>query len=125
MFGNWQNDYKRYLMPSIDLSRLDLPAKDLTLLQALLRQHVPDAQVWAYGSRVSGGAHECSDLDLVLRIPGNLSERVSGMMALKEAVQDSALPILVDIHDWAQLPTDFHHAIKHAYIELQAGTAQG
>lgn len=125
MFGNWQNDYKRYLMPSIDLSRLDLPAKDLTLLQALLRQHVPDAQVWAYGSRVSGGAHECSDLDLVLRIPGNLSERVSGMMALKEAVQDSALPILVDIHDWAQLPTDFHHAIEHAYIELQAGTAQG
>ena len=125
MFGNWQNDYKRYLMPSIDLSRLDLPAKDLILLQALLRQHVPDAQVWAYGSRVSGGAHECSDLDLVLRIPGNLSERVSGMMALKEAVQDSALPILVDIHDWAQLRTDFHHAIEHAYIELQAGTAQG
>lgn len=34
---------------------------------ALLGQHVPQAEVWAYGSRVNGGAHEGSDLDLVLR----------------------------------------------------------
>lgn len=112
-------------MPSLDLSQLDLPAKDLLLLQKILRHYVPNVQVWAYGSRVNGGAHECSDLDLVLRTPGNLSARISNLITLEEALQDSALPILVDVHDWAQLPNEFHHAIEHAYIELQPGTAQG
>ncbi|MFN5236631.1 MAG: nucleotidyltransferase domain-containing protein [Bacteroidota bacterium] len=27
-------------------------------------------EVWAYGSRVNGDAHEGSDLDLVIRTPG-------------------------------------------------------
>ena len=111
-------------MPSLDLSKLDLPARHLVLLRELLLRHTPQAQVWAYGSRVSGGAHECSDLDLVLRTPGHLSTRVDGLMALKEALQESALPILVDAHDWAQLPPDFHQAIERAYVELQPGQAQ-
>ena len=41
---------------------------------ALLRTFVPAAQVWAYGSRISGKAHEGSDLDLVLRNPSALDK---------------------------------------------------
>ena len=34
----------------------------------MLREHVPNAEVWAYGrSRVNGRCHSGSDLDLVLR----------------------------------------------------------
>jgi hypothetical protein len=38
---------------------------------------------------------------------------------LKEAVQASTLPILIDIHDWAQLPASFHTNIAAAFVVLQ------
>ena len=44
-------------MPQRDLALLQLLAKHLHTLQVLLAQHVPQAEVWAYGSRVMGGAH--------------------------------------------------------------------
>jgi hypothetical protein len=50
--------------------RLDLPRRCREALEALLREHVPNAEVWAYGrSRVNGRCHSGSDLDLVLRSP--------------------------------------------------------
>ena len=49
--------------------RLRLSPRHRRLLEALLQKHVPNVEVWAYGSRVNGSAHEASDLDLVLRSP--------------------------------------------------------
>ncbi len=53
-------------MPPAELSQLVLSARHLAELRALLDRHVPDAVVWAFGSRVTGGAHEGSDLDLLV-----------------------------------------------------------
>lgn len=108
-------------MPSLELSRLQLLSSHLALLRELLHQHVPQAQVWAYGSRVSGGAHEGSDLDLVLRTPSNLAASCEGWMELKSAQEESTLPILVDVHDWAYLSVEFRRNIEREYVELQAG----
>lgn len=47
--------------------RLDLPLRYRHMVETLLHKYVPDAEVWAYGSRVNGESHEGSDLDLVLR----------------------------------------------------------
>lgn len=110
-------------MPSTDASLLLAP-RHLQLLQELLQTHVPQAQVWAYGSRVSGGAHEGSDLDLVLRNPVDPAAGCPQTEALREALQDSLLPILVDLHDWAQLPADFRHNIQREHVELQAGSVE-
>lgn len=110
-------------MPSIELSRLQLQAKHLSLLSALLTQYVPAAQVWAYGSRVSDGSHECSNLDILLRNPAGLTTGCTNLHALRDALSASRLPILVDVHDWAHLPDSFHRNIEQAYIELQAGTS--
>ena len=49
--------------------RLHLSAKHQGVLEALLRAHLPDVGVWAYGSRVNGRCHAGSDLDLVIRGP--------------------------------------------------------
>ncbi len=106
-----------------DASRLQLAPRHLQVLRELLQAHVPQAQVWAYGSRVTGGAHEGSDLDLVLRNTTRLSVPCEGWLDLKEALQESRLPILVDVHDWARLPADFHRNIERGYVELQAGAS--
>ena len=106
-------------MPALELSALDLPERHRQKLQTLLALHTPQAQVWAYGSRVNGNAHEGSDLDLVLRHRIDLSQDVQGWDALKHALQESDLPMLVDVHLWSRLPPAFHANIEAAYVVLQ------
>lgn len=100
---------------------LDLPQKYLEQVLALLHAHVPHAEAWAYGSRVSGGSHPASDLDLVLRNPHNLHEETAALAALKEAFSESNLPIRVDIMDWARIPESFRREIERRHVVVQAG----
>lgn len=105
-------------MPPLEPARLDLAPHHLATLRSLLEQHVPEAEVWAFGSRVNGGAHDGSDLDLVLRNPHDLSASVTGWAALLEAVQASALPMLVEVHDWASMPSAFRGSILQSHWVL-------
>ena len=107
-------------MPQRDVANLDLSERHQQMLLALLARHVPTAEVWAYGSRVTGGAHEGSDLDLVLRQPDDLQQPAAGWQALRDALQDSILPMLVEVHQWANLPAAFQRNIEADYIVLQA-----
>lgn len=108
-------------MPRLELSQLRLQPRHLQTLQDLLARWVPQAEVWAYGSRVTGKAHEGSDLDLVLRDSNDLSLPVNGWLELKEALQNSLLPMLVEVHLWSYLPADFHTNIEAAYVVVQKG----
>jgi predicted nucleotidyltransferase len=110
-------------MPPVEMARLKLPDTHLAQLRELLARHVPDAEVWAYGSRVNDTAHEGSDLDLVLRHPTDLNQDVDGWLELKEALQESRLPILVEIHLWAHLPTAFHDEIERCFVVVQEGSS--
>ncbi len=106
-------------MPVLELSCLKIPDKHLRTLKALLSAYVPHAEVWAYGSRVTGGAHECSDLDLVLRNPADLTQDVEGWIELKEAIQNCTLPMLVELHLWSRLPESFYRNIETGYVVVQ------
>ena len=97
---------------------LDLPSRYRDQLVTLLRKHVPDAEVWAYGSRVNGKSHEGSDLDLVVR-GQDLKPLPTGQLAdLIEAIEQSNVPILVQAHDWARLPESFHREIEREHVVL-------
>lgn len=87
----------------------------------MLRAHVPHAEVWAYGSRVTGSDHAASDLDLVLRNPQNLHEESGALNGLKEAFIESNLPIRVDVMDWARIPASFHREIERTHVVVQEG----
>ncbi|MXX39544.1 MAG: nucleotidyltransferase domain-containing protein [Gemmatimonadetes bacterium] len=98
--------------------RLDLPRRYRDQIEALLREHMPGVEVWAYGSRVNGRSHEGSDLDLVLRGP-DLQRIDSGQLAdLIEALEESNVPIIVQTHDWARLPERFQREIEREYVVL-------
>lgn len=98
--------------------RLDLHDRYRRQLEALLAEHVPDAEAWAYGSRVNGRSHPASDLDLVLRGPGLERIPASQLAELEEAIEQSNIPILIQTHDWARLPASFHKEIKKQYVIL-------
>ena len=96
--------------------RVNLSARHRRVLEALLREHLPDVEVWAYGSRVSGLGHEGSDLDLVLRGPGLEDIPADQLLDFEEAVRESTIPFLVEARDWARLPRRFHRVIEQEYV---------
>lgn len=98
---------------------VDLPLQHMQTLLRLLAEHTPQAEVWAFGSRINGSGHEGSDLDIVLRNPADLTKSTEGYFELKEAIQESSLPMLVEMHDWAHLPASFHVEISRHYVVLQ------
>lgn len=100
---------------------LDLPPRYLALLRQLLESHLPDAEVWAYGSRVAGDGHETSDLDIVLRNPDDLKQSSENLPDFIEALQQSLIPFMVDVHDWAYLPEAFHQEIERCHVVIQKG----
>ena len=98
--------------------RLHLLPKHRRVLEALLRKHLPDVEVWAYGSRVNGRSHDGSDLDLVLR-GSDLDEIPSGQLGdFEEAVRESNIPFLIEARDWARLPERFHREIERDHVVL-------
>ena len=101
--------------------RLHLASRHKEMLVELLRRHVPEAEVWVYGSRVNGRSHDASDLDIVLRVPENDRIPVRRLSALMDALSDSNIPFLVDVRDWSRLPDTFRREIERAYIVLARG----
>ena len=91
---------------------LHLPDRHRATLEALLHEHLPDVEAWAYGSRVNGRSHDGSDLDLVLRGPGLAKIDAMRYADFLEAVGESTIPFLVEAHDWARLPETFRHEIE-------------
>ena len=99
---------------------MDLPLRYRRNLEGLLREYVPDAEVWAYGSRIAGESHEGSDLDLVVRDP-ELKPLRDSFFQLLEAIEQSNIPILLQAHDWARLPVSFHVEIERDYVVVKDG----
>lgn len=97
---------------------LDLKPRHRAQLENLLRQHLPEVEVWAYGSRVKGESHGGSDLDLVLRGPQLAPLPFKTLCDFQEAVQESTIPFFVEARDWARLPESFHREIEREYVVL-------
>ncbi len=87
------------------------------LLEIFSTLEIP-AEVWAYGSRVDGTAHEGSDLDLVIRTPDKQKIPIDILGKLQDKIRDSNIPILVELFDWARLPESFHRNIEENYEVL-------
>ncbi len=100
---------------------LHLPSRHLHRVQDILRQHLPHAEVWAYGSRVNGDCYEASDLDLVARQPDDLTRPQTALAEVAAAFSESDLPILVQIVDWARIPASFREEIEAGYVVVQEG----
>ena len=102
--------------------RLDLPRCYRDQLEVLLHEHVPDTEVWAYGSRVCDQSHEGSDLDLVLR-SSTLEPLGDGYLDLVAALGKSNISISVQAHDWALLSESSLREIEQQYVAMRRRAA--
>jgi predicted nucleotidyltransferase len=95
-----------------------LREKDRKSLIAIFETANVPFEVWAYGSRVNGSAHDGSDLDLVIRSQSLNKLPTNIYIDLCEKIRDSNIPILVELRDWAMLPGSFHKNIEKQYEVL-------
>ena len=101
---------------------IDLNPAYLETVQRILTEHAPECEVRAYGSRVTWTAKDYSDLDLA--VVGSEPFSLRRMRQLKEAFEESDLPIRVDVLDWHVLSDGFKHVIAEEYEVIhQAKTA--
>ena len=100
--------------PSIAVSEADW-----LIIRNILRAHVPDCVVWAFGSRATGRAKPYSDLDLA--ISGDKPLGIDLTAQLTEAFAESDLPYKVDIVDWVTASERFRKAVERDRVVVQAG----
>nr|EES51714.1 MAG: DNA polymerase, beta domain protein region [Leptospirillum ferrodiazotrophum] len=96
---------------------LDVRPDHLKIVQDILSAHVPDREVWAFGSRVTGKATETSDLDLT--IIGETPLDFETLAALRDAFSESRLPYKVDVVDWATISETFREIILKEKVVVQ------
>ena len=85
-------------------------------VRVIIEQYAPNAEVWAFGSRVSGTARDHSDLDLVVIDEQKLPQKT--YYQLQEAFQESELSIRVDVLDWHRITPEFQQNIKNQYVVI-------
>ncbi|WP_022948529.1 nucleotidyltransferase family protein [Methylohalobius crimeensis] len=88
---------------------IDLTAAQLDIVRRILAAHVPECEVWAFGSRVTGKARPYSDLDLAVKCAKPLS--LQRLFRLQDAFEESTLPFRVDVADWQRLSDGFRERL--------------
>jgi predicted nucleotidyltransferase len=96
---------------------IDLAPHHLEKVRTILRKHVPQCEVRAFGSRVNRTAKGYSDLDLAVVASGKLSN--DALRHLREALEESDLPFRVDVLDWHAISPDFQEVIEKEYEVIQ------
>jgi type I restriction enzyme S subunit len=96
---------------------IDIMQDHWRIVRDILDRHVPDYEVWAFGSRARGKAKPYSDLDLAIITTTPLTWDVSG--ALAEDFSESDLPFRVDILDWARADESFRRMVEATKVVLQ------
>lgn len=87
----------------------------LKMLTDIFEQYCPNAEIWAYGSRVNGDAHEGSDLDMVVK---NFHSNTAKLSELRELITNSNIPFLTNINEFDKLPKYFQDEILKKYVVI-------
>ncbi|MEA1937538.1 MAG: nucleotidyltransferase domain-containing protein [Pseudomonadota bacterium] len=95
---------------------IEITPEETKIIKDILTCHVPDAKVWAFGSRVTCGARTCSDLDILVKAADRLDFVL--LAEIKEAFMESDLPFRIDIVDWHLASESFKTAIADNCVEL-------
>ena len=101
---------------------IDVTPGQWTIVRGILLKHVPDYEVWAFGSRTQGSAKPFSDLDLAI-----VSEQPLPLdlyAALSDDFSESDLPWKVDVVDWASTSNVFRAIIERDKVILQIPRAR-
>ena len=96
------------------MSNLFIDKKDLDILKNILKEFCPNSEVYAYGSRINGRAHDGSDLDLTIK---NFPKD-KYLFELKEIFSNSNITFLIDVNLYDDLPQSFKEEIDKNNVQI-------
>lgn len=96
---------------------IDIHPDHWKIVRDILRKHVPQHEVWAFGSRAKWAAKSYSDLDLAVISDQPLSLKTSANLSDDFSVSD--LPWKVDVVDWATTSASFRKIIERDKVVVQ------
>ena len=97
------------------MSELFIKPEYMNILKEIFSNYCPEAEIWAYGSRLNGRAHAGSDLDLTIK---SFNSEGKKLYELKELLSESNIPFLVDINIFDTLPDSFKEEIMKNYVRI-------
>jgi len=100
-----------------DVPLIDIRPDHWEIVRAILHTHVPQYEVWAFGSRATWQAKPYSDLDLAILTDEPLPLALSA--ALADAFSESDLPWRVDVLDWATTSPSFRAIVQRDKVVVQ------
>lgn len=100
---------------------LELTDVQLEIVRALLAKRLPDIEVRAFGSRVTGRARSRSDLDLV--VVAGAPVPALALAELRADFEESDLPFKVDVVEWRDLPGSLRDEITNTAVKIQVAIA--
>lgn len=96
---------------------IDIRPEQWEIVRDILQRHVPQFEVWAFGSRAKRTAKPYSDLDLAVITDKPLSMDIGA--ALADDFSESDLPWKVDVVDWATTSESFRQIIERDKVVVQ------
>lgn len=96
------------------MANLSVKPEYLKYLTDIFDKYCPEAEIFAYGSRINGRSHDGSDLDLTVK---NLPKD-KYLFELKEIISESNVPFLVDINLFETLPESFKSEIEKNNVKI-------
>lgn len=95
---------------------VDIRPDHLQIVKNILQTHVPDHQVWIFGSRVKQTAKHFSDLDICIK--GQKQLTFSILAHLRDDFSESNLPYKVDVVDWYDMNETFRRIVGRDKVSL-------
>ena len=90
--------------------------KQLHLVRNILTRIVPDADCFAFGSRLGAHHHRYSDLDVAVRAARPIP--LAALSELEEAFAESDLPFRVDVVDLHRASPEFQRLVEARHIRI-------
>jgi type I restriction enzyme S subunit len=105
----------------LSIPKIDVRPEHWQIVRSILQKHVPQYEVWAFGSRIQWTAKPYSDLDLAVMTERPLPLDVSAH--LSEDFSESDLPWKVDVLDWASTQDPFRDIVTRNHVLIQSAQA--
>lgn len=97
------------------MTNLNIKPEHLKMLKDIFQQYCPKAEIWVYGSRIKNQSHDGSDIDMVVK---DFNDSNKNIAELKQLLNDSNVPFLMDIQEFDKLPDYFQKKILNEYEVL-------
>lgn len=86
-------------------------------VQSIIRAHLsPGYRMFLFGSRVAEKHHQYSDVDIGIEGDSEVPKTV--MVKITDALDESDLPVKVDVVDFSKVTPEFAHVAKQARVML-------